>query len=240
MDALLGGGIERGTSTVVVGAAGTGKSTLAAQFVSTAAKRGDNSAMFIFDESTTTLLSRVKGLGIPLDRDVESGHVTIQQVDPAEVAPGEFAHRVRTEVEERGARIVVLDSLNGYLNAMPGETHLILHLHEMLMYLCGKGVATILIGAHQGLIGSQMNTPVDASYLADAVVLLRYFELRGEVRQAISVVKKRGGRHERTIRDFTLGPGIQVGEPLRDYPGVLTGVPPALDEGGRDRRPSRG
>jgi circadian clock protein KaiC len=235
MDALLGGGLERGTSTLIVGAAGTGKSSLSAQFLHAAAARGENSAMFVFDESKATLLSRATGLGIALARDVESGRVAIQQVDPAELTPGEFANRIRTEVEERAARIIVIDSLNGYLNAMPGESHLILHLHELLMYLGGKGVATILIGAHQGLIGSQMNTPVDASYLADAVVLLRYFELRGEVRQAISVVKKRGGKHERTIRDFTLGPGIRVGEPLRNYRGVLTGVPTALDADGRAR-----
>ncbi len=226
LDQLLGGGLERGTSTLIVGAAGTGKSTLAAQFVSAAAARGQNAAMFIFDESKTTLLSRADGVGIPLRKDVESRRVSIRQVDPAELTPGEFAYSIRREVEERGARIIVIDSLNGYLNAMPGERFLTIHLHEMLMFLGEKGVATLIIGAHQGMIGTQMVTPVDASYLADAVILMRYFETRGEVRQAISVMKKRGGQHERTIRDFSLERGgIHVGPPLRDFRGVLTGVP---------------
>ncbi len=152
--------------------------------------------------------------------------VMIRQVDPAELTPGEFSHEIRGEVEDRGARVVVIDSLNGYLNAMPGERYLTVHLQEMLMYLGERGVATILIGAHQGVIGTQMLTPVDASYLADAVVMLRYFESKGHVRQAISVMKKRGGQHERTIREFSLEPGrIRVGEPLSEFRGVLTGVP---------------
>jgi len=225
MDDLLGGGLERGTSTLIVGAAGTGKSTLAAQFVSAAAGRGQRSAMFIFDESKNTLFTRMDGLGINLRQHADNGTVSVRQVDPAELTPGEFAHTIRAEVEESNAKIIVIDSLNGYLNAMPGERFLTIHLHEMLMFLGEKGVATILIGAHQGLMGP-MITPVDASYLADAVVLLRYFEARGEIRQAISVMKKRGGRHERTIRDFSLEPnGIQVGEPLKGFRGVLTGVP---------------
>ena len=194
LDALLGGGLERGTSTLIVGAAGTGKSTIAAQFAAAAAKRGQRTAMFIFDESTDTLLTRAAGLGIDLEKHVASRAVTIQPVDPAELSPGEFTHRIRLAVEHHDASIVVIDSLNGYLNAMPGERFLAVQLHELLMYLGHHGVATILIGAHQGLVGSQMNTPVDASYLADAVILMRYFEARGEVRQAISVVKKRGRR----------------------------------------------
>jgi circadian clock protein KaiC len=226
MDALLGGGLERGTSTLIVGAAGTGKSSLAARFVVAAAERGEKSAMFIFDESAHTLLSRMKGMGVDLAACRDSGMVAIRQIDPAELTPGEFAHLIRHEVEANRAGMIVIDSLNGYLNAMPGERYLAIHLHELLMYLGEHGVATLLIGAHQGIIGTQMRTPVDASYLADAVVMLRYYEDRGEVRQAISVMKKRGGHHERTIREFSLGPGgIQVGEPLRDFRGVLTGVP---------------
>jgi circadian clock protein KaiC len=225
LDALLGGGIEEGTSTLVVGAAGTGKSTLAAQFVAAAAARGEKSAMYLFDESPSTLVSRCRDLGVDVAGALESGHLALRQIDPAEVTPGELVHAIRLAVED-GARIVVIDSLNGYLNAMPEERFLAIQLHELLMYLGQRGVATILIGAHQGLIGTQMHAPVDASYLADAVVLLRYFELRGEVRQALSVMKKRGGVHERTIREFSLGAeGIIVGEALRQFRGVLTGVP---------------
>ncbi len=226
LDRLLGGGIERGTSTLIVGAAGTGKSTLAAQFVTAGAVRGERGAMFIFDESLHTLLSRMDGMGVPLRRHYEDGSVTIRQVDPAELTPGEFAHQLRREVEECGATSVVIDSLNGYLNAMPGERFLTTHLHELLMYLGEKNVATLLIGAYHGVIGTQMAAPVDASYLADAVIMLRYYELRGEVHQSISVMKKRGGAHERTIREFCLDDGgVSLGEPLRDFRGVLTGVP---------------
>ena len=226
LDQLLGGGIERGTSTLLVGAAGTGKSSLAAQMVSAAADRGQRSAMFIFDESLHTLLTRSEGLGINLRKHVNDGLVTIQQVDPAELSPGEFTQAIRRAVQHRGVAIVVIDSLNGYLNAMPGERFLIIQLHELLSYLGQAGAATLLIGAHHGLIGANMTAPVDASYLADAVVLLRYFEARGEVRQAISVVKKRGGEHERTIREFRMKSGrMTVGPPLREFRGVLTGVP---------------
>jgi circadian clock protein KaiC len=240
LDALLGGGIEEGTSTLIVGAAGTGKSTIAAQFASAAAARGERAAMFLFDERPQTLLSRCSDLGIGLERHVDSGQVTIQQVDPVELAPGEFIHAIRVAVEKDQARVIVIDSLNGYLSAMPEERHLIIQLHELLMYLGQRGVATILIGAHQGLIGAQMNTPVDASYLADAVVLIRYFEMAGEVRQAISVVKKRGSKHERSIREFRLDQGrISVGETLRGFRGILTGVPvyDAMTGGERKRAP---
>lgn len=237
VDALLGGGIERGTSTLIVGAAGTGKSTLAALFANAAAERGQKAALYIFDESINTLLTRTAGLGINLRKHYEAGSVTIRPVDPAELSPGEFAHSIRRAVEERQASVVVIDSLNGFLNAMPEERFLIIQLHELLSYLGQSGVATLLIGAHHGLIGSQMVAPVDASYLADAVILMRYYEARGEVHQAISVVKKRGGAHERTIRDFRLKDGrIRVGPPLREFRGVLTGVP-ILDRdqgGGRD------
>lgn len=236
LDKLLGGGLERGTSTLIVGAAGTGKSTLASQFVAASAQRGERSAMFIFDESRNTLLTRTSGLGIELQQQMDARRVAIRQVDPAELTPGELAYQIREEVEERGATTIVIDSLNGYLNAMPGERFLTIHLHEMLMYLGGRGVATLLIGAHQGLIGSHMVTPVDASYLADAVILMRYFEAHGEVRQAISVMKKRGGEHERTIREFSLGPsGIRLGEPLTEFRGVLTGMPIHDPGKGRER-----
>jgi circadian clock protein KaiC len=226
LDELLGGGLERGTSTLIVGAAGTGKSTIAAQFAVAAADRRQHAALFLFDESVETLISRTTALGIDVRKHLDSQQITVQSVDPAELSPGELVHQIRIAVEERHASIIVIDSLNGYLNAMPGERYLIIQLHELLMYLGHRGVATILIGAHQGLIGSAMNTPVDASYLADAVILLRYFEAGGEVRQAISVVKKRGGQHERTIREFhmTRG-GLEIGEPLREFRGVLSGVP---------------
>jgi circadian clock protein KaiC len=225
-DALLKGGIEQGTSTLIAGASGTGKSSLAAQFVVAAAVRGEAAAMFIFDESPSTLLLRCEALGIDLARHVDSGMVEVRQVDPAELTPGELVHAIRRAVEERGCKVIVIDSLNGYLNAMPEERFLAIQLHELLMFLGQQGVVTILVAAHQGLIGSRMDTPVDASYLADAVVLLRYFESHGEVRQAISVMKKRGGPHERTIREFRLEDGsVSVGMVLRDFRGVLTGVP---------------
>jgi circadian clock protein KaiC len=226
LDALLGGGVEEGTSTLIVGGAGTGKSTIAAKFCTTAARRGDKSIVFMFDESPNTLFSRCSGLGIDMEEHVQAGLIDIVQIDPAELSPGEFSHLIRDAVERSKVKMVVVDSLNGYLNAMPEERFLTIQLHELLMYLSQQGVATLLIGAHHGIIGSQMQTPVDASYLADAVLLLRYFESRGEVRQAISVVKKRGSMHERTIREFAMADGtIRVGEVLRDFRGVLTGVP---------------
>ena len=225
LDSLLGGGIERGTSTLIIGAAGTGKSSMAAQLVAAAAKRGQRSAMFVFDEGTNTLLSRTSAMGINLRKYLKSGLVTIQQVDPAELSPGEFIHAIRQSVEKSNVSLVVIDSLNGYMNAMPAERFLVIQLHELLTYLGQQNVATILISAHQGLIGSNMTSPVDASYLADSVVLMRYYETKGEVRQAVSVLKKRGGAHERSIRDFKLGKGgIKLGPPLHEFRGILTGV----------------
>jgi circadian clock protein KaiC len=225
LDMLLGGGIERSTSTLIVGTAGTGKSTLAAQFVAATASRGESAAMFIFDESVETLLTRADRLGIPLRSGIDGGLVTIQPIDPAELAPGQLTAAIREAVEQRGAKTILIDSLNGYLNAMPEERFIGVHLHELLAYLGQRGVATLLVSAQQGLVGGAMQPPVEASYLVDAVVLLRYFESRGEIKQAISVVKKRGGAHERTIREFRLDHGIRVGEPLREFRGVLTGVP---------------
>jgi circadian clock protein KaiC len=231
LDTLLGGGIERGTSMLLIGAAGTGKSTVAAQFATAAAKRGQHAALFIFDESVQTLLTRTAGMGIDLKCHIDTQHIGVRQVDPAELSPGEFAHSIRTAVERDNAAIVVIDSLNGYLNAMPNERFLIVQLHELLSYLGQQGVATVMVGAHQGVIGTQMTSTIDASYLADAVLLLRYFEARGKVRQAISCVKKRGGAHERTIREFRLASdGIHVGPALSEFRGVLTGVP--IFEGG--------
>jgi circadian clock protein KaiC len=232
LDQLFGGGIERGTSTLLVGAAGTGKSTLAARFAWAAAEAGHNAAMFLFDEGTATLYARCLGVGIDLRKHTDNGRLRIQQIDPAELSPGQFTHAIREEVIRRQVSVVVIDSLNGYLNAMPGERFLIIQLHELLTFLGQAGVATILISAQHGLVGSQMVAPVDASYLADAVILMRYFEACGEVRQAISILKKRGGAHERTIREFRMANGsIEVGEPLRGFRGVLTGVPQAISGG---------
>ena len=226
LDALLGGGIEEGTSTLVVGGAGTGKSTIAAQFCAAAASRGQKSIAFMFDESPNTLYTRCDSLNVPFKQFVDTGLIAVRQIDPAELSPGELSFQIREAVEKHRAKVVVIDSLNGYLNAMPEERFLTIQLHELLMYLAQQSVATLLVGAHQGVIGSTMQTPVDASYLADAVLLLRYFESKGEVRQAISVVKKRGGQHERTIREFAMRDGeIKVGEALRHFRGVLTGVP---------------
>lgn len=226
LDSLMGGGVEEGTSTLIVGGAGTGKSTIAAQFCAAAAERGQNSIIFAFDESPNTLFSRCEGLGVPLRKHADGGKITVRQVDPAELSPGELTTAICDAVENNDVKIVVIDSLNGYLNAMPEERFLTIQLHEMLMYLAQQSVATILVGAHHGILGSNMQSPVDASYLADAVVLLRYFETKGEVRQAISVVKKRGGVHERTIREFAMADGkIRVGEALKHFRGVLTGVP---------------
>ena len=231
LDLLMGGGIERGTSTLLIGAPGTGKSTVAIQFALAAARRGEYAALFIFDESLTTLTSRCAGMGMDIRPYLESGHLRIQQVDPAELSPGEFVNDIRVLVTEHDTRIIVIDSLNGYLNAMPDERFLIVQLHELLTYLGQRGVATLLVGAQTGLIGAHMQSPVDASYLADAVVLLRYYEAEGEVRQAISVIKKRGGAHERTIRSLTMDEaGVHVGQPLRHLRGVLSGVPVPLTD----------
>ena len=226
LDTMLGGGLERGTSTLIQGAAGTGKSTIASLFAANTAAIGECAALFIFDESANTLFSRAHGLNIDLKEHADEGRILVRQVDPAELSPGEFAHAIRNVVEKRQAQLVVIDSLNGYLNSMPDEKFLIVQLHELLTYLGQAGVATVLIAAQQGTISGQMSNPVDASYLADAVVLLRYFEAEGEVRQAISVIKMRGGEHERGIRAFSMKGGrIAIGEPLRNYRGVLTGVP---------------
>jgi circadian clock protein KaiC len=231
LDLLLGGGLARGTATLMMGSAGTGKSSLAAQFVQAAARRGDHCSMFIFDESIATFLERSAGLGMEFAPLMDSGRVLLRQVDPAELSPGEFAHSVREAVEQQHSRLIVIDSLNGYLNAMPSETFLTLHLHELLGYLGQREVTSLLLMTQHGIVSSDASTPVDASYLADTVVLLRYFEVLGEIRQALSVIKKRTGNHERTIRELRFSKGIHVGEPLRNFHGVLTGTPHLVANG---------
>ena len=233
LDALLGGGLHTGTSTLMIGPAGSGKSTVTMQYVMAAAQRGDHTAMFTFDESLATLLERAKGLGMDFESQVKSGKIEIQQIDPAELSPGEFITQVRDAVNQKKAKIVVIDSLNGFLNSMPNEQALALQLHDLLAYLGQQGVATIMTLAQHGFVGVNMDTPVDVSYLADSVLLFRYYEMRGEVKQAISVVKKRTGGHERTIRELSFGKhGIRVGEALRKFEGVLTGTPRFIEQVG--------
>jgi circadian clock protein KaiC len=239
LDALLGGGPDRGTSTLLLGPAGCGKSTIAVQYAVAAAERGDHSVIFAFDESLATLEARTASLGIRLAQGTRAGQVKVHQIDPAEVSPGQFAYMVREAVERDGARVVVIDSLNGYLNAMPAERFLTIQLHELLTYLGRQGVTTLMVVAQHGLMGSTMQTPVDTSYLADSVVLLRYFETRGSVKKAISVVKKRSGAHEDTIRELWFdSKGIHLSEPLTEFHGILTGVPLAMapDPGEKKRQ----
>lgn len=226
LDDLLGGGIERGTSTLLTGAPGTGKSTIAAQYAVAAARRGERAAVFLFDESVATMRKRLRGLSIDFEPLVESGRLTLQQVDPAELSSGEFADMASRVASCEKASVLVIDSLNGYLSAMPSDRLLQVQLHELLTYLGQCGTATMLVSVQRGLIGTAMDSPVDASYLADTVLLLRYFESHGRVRSAISVLKKRSGQHERTLREFEIVPGgLRVGPPLEQFMGVLTGVP---------------
>ncbi|MGZ3304437.1 MAG: ATPase domain-containing protein [Asticcacaulis sp.] len=230
MDALLGGGIDRGTSSLLVGPAGVGKSSLAFQYCVEAAKRGERSIIFSFDERLDTMLKRADGLGLDLRQGLADQLIEIRTIDPAEMSPGEFAHRVRQAAEGRAdkpaVKIVVIDSLNGYLNAMPEERFLTAQLHELLTYLGHLGIVTFLVVAQFGLLGQAMTSVIDTSYLADNVILFRYFEASGEVRQLISVVKKRSGQHERSLREFWISnEGIRIGAPLQDFQGVLTGTP---------------
>jgi circadian clock protein KaiC len=226
LDEMLGGGIERGSSTLIMGPAGAGKSALATQYAIGAALRGEKAAMFVFEESLSSLFNRSASLGMPLREQADAGNIIVRQIDPAQLQPGEFASLVRESVEVDGARVLIIDSLNGYLNAVPEERFLLLHLHELLSYLGQSDVATVLVFAQHGLMGAAMTTTVDVSYLADAVILLRYFEARGRIRKALSIVKKRGGVHDTGIRDFSMsGKGLAIGARLEDYRGVLTGVP---------------
>jgi circadian clock protein KaiC len=225
LDALLGGGLERGSSALILGPSGVGKSLLALQFLRQAVTRGERAAMFAFDEDIGLLAARAAQFGIDLDAMRETGALVLVQIDAAEMSPGEFAHKVRTCVEKHGAQTILIDSLNGYQAAMPDEQFLLLHMHELLMYLNRRGASTFLTVAQHGVIG-EMRSPVDVTYLSDTALLLRFFEAHGRVLRALSVVKKRTGRHEDTIREFRItGAGIQLGEPVRDFQGVLRGVP---------------
>ncbi|MBH3328177.1 AAA family ATPase [Pseudomonas oryzihabitans] len=225
MDALLHGGPLRGTSTLITGPAGTGKTTLALQYVTAACARGERCAVYEFDERIGTLLKRAESMGMPLHRYIDEGLLVVHQIDPAELSPGEFAWRVRRDVDENDCRLLVMDSLNGYLAAMPQEQHLILQMHELLSYLSQSGVVTFLINPQHGLVGT-MTSSLDISYIADTVVLIRFFEAQGRLRKAISILKHRGGGHEDAIRELRIDTrGIRVGQPLVDFRGVLTGTP---------------
>ena len=225
LDSLLGGGIAAGSSTLVIGPAGTGKSLLVLQFIAAAVARGERAALFVFDEELGLLFARAKSLGLDLTAMQASGNLFVEQMDAAELSPGEFSHRVRACIDREKIRLVAIDSLNGYHAAMPEEQFLILHLHELLQYLNRQGAATFLTLAQHGMIG-EMKQTVDVTYLADTVIMLRYFEALGRVRRAMSVIKKRTGSHEDTIREFRIdNRGISVGEPLEEFQGVLRGVP---------------
>lgn len=231
LDKMLGGGLERGTNALLIGAAGVGKSSVALTYALAAAERGEHAVYFAFDEGRGTVEGRARTLGLPLQPHLDSGRIRLQQIDPAELAPGEFAAIVRQSVERDKARVIVIDSLNGYLNAMPDGRFLILQMHELLSYLAQQGILTILILAQHGLVGP-METPLDISYLSDAVVMLRYFEHGGSVRRALSVVKKRSGNHEHTIREFMLtSGGIHLGPPLTHFNGIFSGTPEYTGDG---------
>ncbi len=230
LDEMFCGGIARGSSTLLVGPTGAGKSTLSMQFACSASQRGDRAIVYSFDEVLKTAQDRAEALGLPVREQIRLGMLAMSQVDPAELSPGEFIAQIRADVEERDTRVVVIDSLNGLLNAMPGERDLILQLHELVAYLNQKGIVTFLVLTQHGLVGS-IQTDLDVSYLADTVLLLRYFEAAGEIRQAIAVLKQRVGRHERALREFSLfDSSIKVGKPLRGFRGILTGVPDLLSE----------
>ncbi len=224
LDSLLGGGPLRGTCTLITGPAGTGKTTIALQYLHAACERGEPTVIYEFDERVGTLLVRAKAFNLDLQKHIDGGCLVIEQVDPAELSPGEFAHRVRQQVE-RGVRMIAIDSLNGYLAAMPQEKQLVLQLHELLSYLNQQGIVTFLINPQQGLLRT-MHSNLNISYIADAVLLLRFFEAGGRIRKALSVLKNRAGPHEDTIREFRIdGAGIRVGEPLMAFNGVLSGTP---------------
>jgi circadian clock protein KaiC len=225
LDDLLGGGLMPGTNTLLLGPSGVGKTTTAIRCMLAAMDRGDRATYFLFDEGRPTMLKRAKALGMDLDVHVASGRLTIDEIEPAEFSPGEFACRVRRAVEKYGSRFVVFDSLNAYIHAMPGEEYLVLQMHELLNYLNRKGVLTLLVLGQHGVIGD-VRSDVDLSYLSDGILLFRYFEAGGEVRTALSVLKSRINAHERTIRELRLSPiGLQVGAALTDFRGILTGLP---------------
>jgi circadian clock protein KaiC len=225
LDHMLGGGLFRGTSLIIMGPSGAGKSTLGTQFACAAAERGERTVFYLFDETERAFRARAESLQMSLDHDGE-GIVEVRQIDPAEFSPGEFAHDVRTAVEERGARLIVIDSINGFLTGMLDERHLSLHLHELLTYLALRNVITILTLNQHGLVSAEPRSPVEVSYLADAALLIRYFEAGGAVRRAASLLKRRFGAHEVLIREMNIAPpGVQLGRPLREFHGVLTGQP---------------
>jgi circadian clock protein KaiC len=231
LDVLLGGGLHYGTSNLLIGPAGSGKSTIATLFAHAAAARRERVNYYVFDETTATLCARAADMGVDLAPHLESGRLTIQQMDPAQTSPGELAYNIRRSVEHDGTRVVVLDSLNGYVNAMPQEEFLHLHLHELLGYLSQQGVMTIMVLAQHGLVGV-MGTPIDVSYIADSVIITRFFEALGTIRKAISIIKKRSGPHEGAVRELELKQGgVHVGPPLDEFQGVLTGVPSYLGGG---------
>ena len=231
VDSLLGGGLARGSSTIVMGPAGAGKSVLSAQLVCAAARRGTKSAIFVFDELRRTLINRADSLGMDMSRHIAAGTITVQQIDPAEMSPGELAARARELAERGGVELVVLDSLNGYMQSMPAERYLYVQLHELLSYFGQLGVTTMMLMAQSGIVG-QMGSPADVSYIADSVIMMRYFEAGGRVRKAMSVIKKRTGGHEDTIREVTIdSSGIHVGEPLSGFRGILTSVPELTPKG---------
>jgi circadian clock protein KaiC len=237
LDSLLGGGIDRSTATLMIGPAGAGKSAIATQFACASAERGEHASLFLFEERIGTLRRRAQQLGMPLEEQLAAGNVRAHQIDPAELAPDEFTHLVRCAVEKDGAKLIVIDSINGYFNAMPEARFLSLQLHELLSYLSERGVVSILTMAQTGLIGPNMRSPVDLSYLADTIVMFRYFEAQGRLRKAISVLKKRSGLHEDTIRSLEFSSdGIRIGAPLTNMRGVLSGTPMLIDA----RNPSGG
>ena len=238
LDKLVGGGLDAGTGTLFMGPAGSGKSTVASMFADNAASRGYHVLYYAFDESLSILVDRAREIGLDFDAHISSGRLQVQQIDPAEIAPGQLASQIVEAVEQRNTAVIVLDSLNGYVNAMPEDEFLHLHLHELLTYLNQRGVLTIMILAQHGLIGP-MGAPVDVSYLADTVMLMRFFEARGSLRKALSVIKKRSGPHETTIREMTVASnGIVIGEPLTDFEGVMTGVPKyVVGDLSRQRKP---
>lgn len=226
IDALLAGGPLRGTSTLLTGPAGSGKTTLALQYVAAACERGERAAIFEFDERVGTMLTRSKAMSIDLKAHIDADRLFIQQIDPAEMPPGEFAWLIRNEVEQKSTRLIVIDSLNGYVSAMPQEQQLVLQMHELLSYLNQQGVTTFLVNPQQGLVGAMPTDQLNISYMADAVILFRFFEAAGRLRKAISIIKNRGGAHEDTIRELRIdGGGVRVGEPLSDFKGIMTGTP---------------
>lgn len=226
LDRLCGGGLETGSSAMVIGPAGTGKSTVAAQYALAAAERGERSALFLFDETERACRLRWQSMGMALPGYVDEGLVDVWHIDPSTVPPGAFCHRVRNAVEDRDARIVIIDSLSGYMQVMPEMRFLEVHLFELLKYLNFRNVLSLLVVTQHGILGSALESPIDVSYLIDTILLMRFFEAQGEVHKAVSVVKKRLGSHERTIRECRLGRnGLRIGDPLTEFHGVLSGIP---------------